>query len=109
MRPPIIVAYDDVDIFETLSDAERSLEAEDVKMGGMSIWDRDGQPIRAVIKKRFLAEVVKLEVLPGLPSVSELRNTLASFLARVEQVPTKQFEDLPLDQLVDHALQYKTR
>jgi len=109
MNPPIVVVSDDVDVFETVSDAARNLEAVDVRKGKLRIYDRDGRPIRALIRKRLLAEVVELEESNDLPRVDELRDVLIRFLGVSEQTPKSTLEAFSLNELLDRAMKYRTR
>jgi hypothetical protein len=110
VNPPIVVADDDVDIFQTVSEAERHLEPVDVRKGKIRIYDREGRPIRALIRKRLLAEVVELEETSDAPRADELRQVLLRFLESADEgTPIETLEALSLNQLVDRAVRHKTR
>jgi hypothetical protein len=110
MRAPIVVADDDIDVFERVEDAERYLEAQDVRRGRAKIYDRDGRPIRALIVRKVLAEVVKLEDQEQAePEREELRSILLKFLKGIETVPMETNERTSIDELLNRALKHKTR
>ena len=109
MRAPILVIDDDIDVFETINQAERCLEAPDVRRGRMLIYDLDGRRVHPVITRRLLAEVVKLEEheSPDL-HVVELRGALVRFLEARESADGPEYEELTIEELLERALKYKT-
>ena len=84
------------------------LEAVDVRKGRLRIYDREGRPVRALIRKKLLAEVVELEDTSDPPRADELRHVLLRFLDAAEHSPKATLEALPLSELVDRAVQHKT-
>lgn len=111
MRPPIIVdARGDVSIYESAEDAQRDLEAIDVRNGEYAFFDAEGSILRGVIVPRFARgilkylmpiEVVALELAsePG-GGAAELRRVLTEFLAKVGVVFEGPPESLSLDELI---------
>ena len=100
MRPPIIVADDDIDVFETIADAGRYLEPIDVRRG-FRIYDRDGTPLSARITRKFLVENVKLVEKEGAAAdPDELLRILSVFLSQREQLPATSYRDMTLDELL---------
>src|SRR5262245_363185 len=107
MKPPIVVVSDDVDVFLSIADAERYLEAWEVRQGDLKIFDAEARPIRAVIARRVLAEVVKLEEDPeGEPQPDELRKILVRFLSAADGSFSDLSERTSLEELVTRAANY---
>lgn len=109
MKPPILVISDDVDLFESARDAERYLEAPEVREG-ITVLDADGRPIRALIVKKFLADVVRLEGDPeAAPDVPALRAGLIRLISGREGVPNEDLTQLSLEELLRRGLVHVTR
>lgn len=108
-REPILVVSDDVDLFPSVLDAERYLEAPDVG-AGLSVLDATGRPLRAVIVRKFHSVVVRLEEDPeAQPSVPALRAGLIRLIAGREGIAKSSVADLPLDELFARARPHMTR
>ena len=112
MRPPSVVMSDVIELFDTVQGAEQYLEPPDVRHGEIRrILDRDGRPLRAIIRKirpfpfYVTAEVVKLEegIEPG--DLGELRLALLQFL---KPLTPDTLDDLPLEELIAKALPFTT-
>jgi hypothetical protein len=109
MKEPIVVVSDDVDLFSSVRDAERYLEAPEVRTG-VRVLDATGKPLRAVIIKRFLAEVVRLEEDPNAAAnIQELRTGLLRLIGGRGRIAEESLADLPLDELIAQAQKYLTR
>ena len=111
MRGPIIVLSDDVELFESVADAERYLEAPDVRSGNIrKVYDRDGRKLRPVIRKGPLgAEHVEIADTPETPDVEEFRDGIVQLLVRCTEESPDVFSHRSIDELIAEALPYKTR
>ena len=111
MRAPIIVVSDDSDVFGTIEAAERYLEPWSVESATLKIYDRDGRPLVAQIAKTKLLknEVVTLSDGSGAaPEPDSLRGALTDFLTARDVEVSDEGQALPLDQLWEMALPWKT-
>jgi hypothetical protein len=93
MKPPILVVTDDVEIFDTVRSAERSLEPQDIHR--TAVYDRDGLRIVPEVSRRGLANVVALRETNERIGEPELRQHLTRFLR------THQRDALPSDCTLD--------
>jgi hypothetical protein len=109
ITPPLIVVDDDIDIFSTVAEAEKSLEPADVDSRRLRIYDRNGRLIRPIIQRRILAEVVRLEWTPSQAEPETVRDLLKKFLTGVERREMNDYSTLDLGQLWQMALQYATK
>jgi hypothetical protein len=108
VKEPILVVSDDVDLFHSVRDAERYLEAPEARTG-VRVLDAAGRPLRAVVVRKFLAKVVTLEEEPDAPAdVPSLRVGLIRLIAGRAQVPEESLVHLPLEELIAHARQHIT-
>lgn len=109
IKPPILVSTDDVSVFETVEDAERYLEPPEVE-SGMEVFDSIGQPVRAVIAKKWLGnEIVRFEEIPNaVPRPGELRRHLLTLLSG-DSLDTTQLDSMTLAELWTHAARHYSR
>jgi hypothetical protein len=109
---PIIVVSDDVDLFISVKRAEQYLEPPEVR-AGLIVLDATGRRLRAVVARRGLAEVVRIETDPAggadLPALRSALVRLITGVARVRGEMVEDVSDLPLEQLIARALPYVTR
>jgi hypothetical protein len=109
MKGPVLVVSDDVDLFASVRDAERYLEAPEIRTGA-KVFDATGRPLRAVVVRRFLAEVVELEEDPHAPAnVPALRAGLIRLIAGRGRMREESLVDLTLEELIAHARQHIAR
>ena len=118
MRPPIIVhARGDVSIYESVDEAQRDVEAVDVRNGEYEFYDSEGRVLRGVVVPRatwglgkYLPpnEDVKLEPVSEPGAATEvLRSVLAGYLARVGAAPINPAASQSLDDLVATLLRFE--
>lgn len=108
MKPPILVISDDVYLFRSARDAERHLEAPEVR-AGVRIFDSEGRPIRARVTRRFLAEAVKLEQdTASLPDVPALRAGLIRLIGGGKPNEDEALSRLSLNELLSKGEEYFT-
>ena len=110
MKPPIIVVQDDIDVFLSVTDAERYMESRDVRRGRVRVFDSEARPIRASIARRALAEVVRLEEDPDADrQPAELKSILTRFLSSRGESSTSVSECVSLEELIGRAANYPSR
>src|SRR5262249_38806052 len=108
MQNSVIVITDDIDVFETLADAERYLEPFLLRSPGFSVLDCSGRQLSAVVQTRGLAQVVRLVDDPqAKPDESRVRDVLKHFLERFPEAANRPLSGLSVEQLFDLALQLK--
>lgn len=88
MEAPIIVIRDDLEIFDSVSAAERYLEPADVRTRDTACYDRNGRVLVAEIVARrrliFAYDAVVLsDVIPQKNNAGELRQLLLEYLRRL--------------------------
>ena len=107
MRAPILVIGDDVDVFDSVQDAERYLEPPDVSDTAVRVYDAEGRVLTCVIERRLLNEVVRFKETDGPPDVAGLRAALIEFInARDPLMSVNEVEEL--DVLWEQALRFRS-
>lgn len=109
ISPPVLVVDDDVEIYASLGDAERSLEPSDIRRGMTRIFDGQGRLIRANIVRRHLAEVVRFEMDSDVYSIDEFRRGLIRLLQGREDTSAATASECSMEDLVQHAMKYVTK
>ena len=97
-RPPIVIATDDVNIFDSLAAAQAYLEPPDVTNGARVGYDSTGRAILSLIERNprgglsglfgVVEERVRLEVSSDDPDPGQLRSTLVQYVNRVRMLRT---------------------
>ena len=104
-----VIVSDDIDVFSSQDAAEKDIEAHEVRSGSLRLFDLEGHPFKAVIRRHGLAEVVRLERDYSQPDdPSEVKRLLATFLSVREETPLDTYEALPIDELNRRALRHAT-
>lgn len=82
--PYCIVVQDDIEVFRSVSEAERALEPADIVDYRVTVIDQTGQLWRPAVVKSGLSEVVSLEQDEQKPDPDQAEELLRKFFARVE-------------------------
>jgi len=105
MKAPIIVdERGNLMIFESVKDAEVSLEAVDVRNNEYIAFDSEGRLLRLIPISTHEVSIEHAEAEPS--HAQELQAKLVSFLARVEE-PETWLKAASLPELIAKALEYK--
>ncbi len=108
MKAPIFVyETNNLDVFESVSAAERYVEPPDVLSGVFSAYDSEGRLLKLAVS----ADGRRVVVQPGesIPQhVQELVTIITAFLAAVG-VPSEWLGSASLPELVNKALEYRTK
>jgi hypothetical protein len=86
MKPPITIDdHGDINIFETIEEAEKYVEPIDARRGDFVAYDSEGRLLRSqIVKRGLLGPRVKLEPTETVPKhASALRARLIGFLSKL--------------------------
>ena len=111
MREPIFVYEpDDLDIFATLSDAERKIEPIDVLNGGFAYYDAEGRVLSASVQSDAsgVERTVIRECGDERFEKSQLREILLNFLIACG-VSKFEIENLSLEEMVGMSVEFATQ
>ena len=113
MKPPFIVDDSgDLSIFETLEEAERYLEPNDVEPGKCLAYDSEGCCFEGFDESKWFRHRVRLRPREGQPTHAPelLRDQLLYVLGGLETKEThEQLASLPLHELVAVAVEHLVR
>jgi hypothetical protein len=104
MRPPILVVDDDIEVFDSVQNAERSLEPYDIE--STTVCDAEGRRLVLELAKRGLADVVRLRQTDEIVDEVQLRSYLIRFLRTRDAVDLS--DRIALKELWDLAARHSS-